>query len=93
MIKNIQTKIILIFFVLGILMIGSISLFNIVMLEKMNQSIMSESVIDQAQFQQNIQMQIEQTKIISAIAIIVFLIPFFISSLLSLYCSDILFQK
>ncbi len=89
MIKNIQTKIILIFFVLGILMIGSISLFNIVMLEKMNQSIMSESVIDQAQFQQNIQMQIEQTKIISAIAIGIFAI---ITLLLGYFVSKVVIK-
>ena len=72
MIKNIQTKIILIFFVLGILMIGSISLFHIIMLEKMNQSIVTENTVEQAEFQIQIQEQIGQTEIISIIAIGIF---------------------
>ena len=74
MIKNIQTKIILIFFVLGILMIGSISLFHIIMLEKMNQSIVTENTVEQAEFQIQIQEQIGQTEIISIIAIGIFAI-------------------
>ena len=74
MIKNIQTKIILIFFVLGILMIGSISLFHIIMLEKMNQSLVTENALEQAEFQMQIQEQIGQTEIISIIAIGIFAI-------------------
>lgn len=74
MIKNIQTKIILIFFVLGILMIGSISLFHIIMLEKMNQSIVTENTLEQVEFQIQIQEQIGQTEIISIIAIGIFAI-------------------
>ena len=72
MIKNIQTKIILIFFILGIFMIGSISLFHIIMLEKMSQSIVSEDTIEQVEFQAEIQQQIQQTEIISVIAIGIF---------------------
>lgn len=72
MIKNIQTKIILIFFILGIFMIGSISLFHIIMLEKMSQSIVSEDTIAQVEFQAEIQQQIQQTEIISVIAIGIF---------------------
>lgn len=72
MIKNIQTKIILIFFILGIFMIGSISLFHIIMLEKMSQSIVSEDTIAQVEFQAEIRQQIQQTEIISVIAIGIF---------------------
>jgi len=79
MIKNIQTKIILIFFVLGILMIGSLSFFHITMLEKMNQSIMNENEV-----KEQIQKQVEQTEVITVIsigafAIITVLLGYFIS--------------
>ena len=72
MIKSIQTKIILIFFVLGIIIIGSLSFFHISMLEKMNQSIMSEEITQQEQFSSDIQEQIGQTEVITVIAIGVF---------------------
>ena len=74
MIKNIQTKIILIFFILGILMIGSLSLFHVIMLEKMNQSIIREDIVEQVELQGTITKQIEQTEIISIIAIGIFAI-------------------
>ena len=79
MIKNIQTKIILIFFVLGILMIGSLSFFHITMLEKMNQSIVNENEV-----KEQIQKQVEQTEVITVIsigafAIITVLLGYFIS--------------
>ena len=53
-------------------MIGSISLFHIIMLEKMNQSIVTENTVEQAEFQIQIQEQIGQTEIISIIAIGIF---------------------
>ena len=53
-------------------MIGSISLFHIIMLEKMNQSIVTEDAVEQAEFQIQIQGQIGQTEIISIIAIGIF---------------------
>ncbi len=55
-------------------MIGSISLFHIIMLEKMNQSIVTENTVEQAEFQIQIQEQIGQTEIISIIAIGIFAI-------------------
>ena len=53
-------------------MIGSISLFHIIMLEKMNQSLVTENALEQAEFQMQIQEQIGQTEIISIIAIGIF---------------------
>ena len=95
MIKSIQTKIILIFFVLGILIIGSLSFFHIAMLGRMNEKIDIETTINeienaeeqkmlQNQVQQEIKQQIEQTKIISVIAVGIFaiitlLVGYFIS--------------
>ncbi len=55
-------------------MIGSISLFHIIMLEKMNQSIVTENTLEQVEFQMQIQEQIGQTEIISIIAIGIFAI-------------------
>lgn len=75
MIKNIQTKIILIFFVLGILVIGSLSFSHIMMLEKMNQTITQEdnelefSKEQKSKIQEEIKEQIKQTEIIGVIAI------------------------
>ncbi len=75
MIKNIQTKIILIFFVLGILIIGLLSASHVMMLEKMNQSIMQEnnelelSEKQKSKMQEEIKEQIKQTEIIGIIAI------------------------
>lgn len=75
MIKNIQTKIILIFFVLGILVIGSLSFSHIIMLEKMNQTItqgdneLEFSKEQKSKIQEEIKEQIKQTEIISVIAI------------------------
>lgn len=53
-------------------MIGSISIFHIVMLEEMNQSLVSEDITNKVEFQTEIQKQIQQTEIISVIAIGVF---------------------
>ncbi len=84
MIKNIQTKIILIFFVLGVFIIGSLSLFHIGMLEKMSRSIMRGDSIEQEKLKVDIEEQIEQTEIICVIgigifAIITLLVGYFIS--------------
>lgn len=84
MIKNIQTKIILIFFVLGILVIGTISFFHINMLQKTNKSIINNETINQVELQKEVQKQIQQTEIISVIAIGIFaiitlLVGYFIS--------------
>ena len=82
MIKSIQTKIILIFFVLGIISIGALSFFHIIMLNQMNQSI---SNIDSSEELSNmIITQITQTKVITAIdigifAIITLLVGYFVS--------------
>ena len=67
MIKNIQTKIILIFFVLGITIICALSFFHIIMLEQM-----AKPLIDIGSEQETynlIQAQISQTKVITLIAI------------------------
>lgn len=84
MIKNIQTKIILIFFILGIFIIGSISFFNIKMLEKTNQSIISNENINQEELKVDLEKQIQQTQIICVIGIGIFtiitlLVGYFIS--------------
>ena len=55
-------------------MIGSLSIFHIVMLEEMNQYIVSEDISDHIELQQEISRQINQTKIISVISIGVFAI-------------------
>lgn len=75
MIKNIQTKIIFIFFVLGILIIGSLSFAHIMMLEKMNQSLAQNETENQlqieeqrAKMQEKMKEQIRQTEIIAIIA-------------------------
>ena len=72
MIKSIQTKIILIFFILGIISIGSLSFFHITMLNYMNQSV--SSIESSEQLSNMITMQITQTKVITAIAIGIFAI-------------------
>jgi len=74
MIKNIQTKIILIFFVLGILIIGSLSFSHIMMLERMKQSLIQNEEGNPVQFSESQQIklqeaQIGQTEIITVIAI------------------------
>ena len=76
MIKNIQTKIILIFFVLGILIIGSLSFSHIMMLEKMNQSLVQNEQEDlhleeeqKDKIQEKIKSQVRQTEVIAVIAI------------------------
>ena len=46
MIKNIQTKIILIFFTLGIIVIGALSFFHISMLEK-NDKLLTNVIQDE----------------------------------------------
>lgn len=76
MIKNIQTKIILIFFVLGILIIGSLSFSHIMMLEKMNQSLVQNEQKDlhledeqKDKIQEKIKAQVRQTEVIAVIAI------------------------
>ena len=74
MIKNIQTKIILIFFILGILIIGSLSLSHVMMLKKMNQSIIENEEVQFSEEQKNkmqkeVKEQIGQTEVITVIAI------------------------
>lgn len=76
MIKNIQTKIIFIFFVLGILIIGSLSFSHIMMLEKMNQSLVQNEQEDlhleeeqKDKIQEKIKSQVRQTEVIAVIAI------------------------
>ena len=76
MIKNIQTKIIFIFFVLGILIIGSLSFSHIMMLEKMNQSLVQNEQEDlhleeeqKEKIQEKIKSQVRQTEVIAVIAI------------------------
>ncbi len=72
MIKSIQTKIILIFFVLGIISIGALSFFHIIMLNQMNQSI--SNIGSSEELSNMIITQITQTKVITAIAIGIFAI-------------------
>ena len=72
MIKSIQTKIILIFFVLGIISIGALSFFHIIMLNQMNQSI--GNIGSSEELSNMIITQITQTKVITAIAIGIFAI-------------------
>ncbi len=55
-------------------MIGSISIFHIYMLEKMNQSIVSNTTINQEEFSQDVQEKIQQTEIISVVSIGIFAI-------------------
>ncbi|MCI9245902.1 MAG: cell wall metabolism sensor histidine kinase WalK [Clostridia bacterium] len=77
MIKNIQTKIILIFFVLGVLIIGLLSFSHVMMVEKMSQSIIQGnsgnslelSEEQKSKIQEKTKEQIQQTEIISVIAI------------------------
>ena len=80
MIKNIQTKIILIFFLLSIIVIGTLSFLHINMLEKMIELTQSGRM----EVQVLIQEQITQTKIITIIAIGIFsiitlIVSYFIS--------------
>ncbi len=67
MIKSIQTKIILLFFVIGIILIGTLSFLNIYMLKNMEQQVSN-------QIQVLVKDQIIQTEIIAIIAIIIFVI-------------------
>ena len=76
MIKNIQTKIIFIFFVLGIFFIGSIYLSHLLILEKMNQSLVQNEQEDlhleeeqKDKIQEKIKSQVRQTEVIAVIAI------------------------
>lgn len=72
MVKNIQTKIILIFFALGIIVISALSFFHINMLEQMGASFTN---VSQSEEQINlIEQQIAQTKVITVIAIGIFAI-------------------
>ena len=82
MIKSIQTKIILIFFVLGIVMVSALSFFHIMMLENISQPL--DTSLSQVEISQLIEAQISQTKIITVIAIGIFaiitlLVGYFIS--------------
>ena len=75
MIKSIQTKIILIFFVLGIIVIGALSFFHIGMLEKISEPILNGSyVMQQEELNNIIETQIAQTKVVTVIAIGIFAI-------------------
>lgn len=90
MIKNIQTKIILIFFVLGIIVISFLSIFHITMLERINKSVINiqeitqDSQINSQQINDDIHKQIGQTEVISVIsigffAIVTLLVGYFMS--------------
>ncbi len=68
MIKNIQTKIILIFFILGIIVISALSVFHILMLEQIGKSLINDDAYS------IIKGQISQTEVVSIIAIGVFAI-------------------
>lgn len=72
MIKSIQTKIILIFFTLGIIVIGALSFFHISMLEK-NDKLLTNVVQDE-EVLTILEEQIMQTKVITVIAIGIFAI-------------------
>ncbi len=72
MIKNIQTKIILIFFVLGIVVIGTLSFLHINMLEK-NTNLIG-NIVQTQEVIKVVEDQIAQTKVISVIAIGIFAI-------------------
>ena len=72
MIKSIQTKIILIFFVLAIISIGALSFFHITMLQNMNDSI--SNIVNSEELSNMIAIQISQTQVITAIAIGIFAI-------------------
>ena len=69
MIKNIQTKIILIFFTLGVVVISAISIFHIIMLEQI-----AKQPEQTQEIYALIKSQIAQTGVITAIAIGVFAI-------------------
>ena len=85
MIKSIQTKIILIFFVLGIIVIGALSFFHISMLERISQPILDDSYSTQQEELKNmIETQIAQTKVVTVIvigifAVITLLVGYFVS--------------
>lgn len=72
MIKSIQTKIILIFFALSIIIIGVLSFIHISMLEQVSKPL--ENTIEQQETYTLIKEQIAQTKIITVIAIGIFAI-------------------
>ena len=72
MIKSIQTKIILIFFALSIIIIGVLSFVHISMLEQVSKPL--ENTIEQQETYTLIKEQIAQTKIITVIAIGIFAI-------------------
>ncbi len=69
MVKSIQTKIILIFFILGIALISVLSFLHIIMLEQI-----AKPLENMQETYSLIETQIEQTKIITVIAISVFAI-------------------
>lgn len=85
MIKNIQTKIILIFFILGIVIIGALSIFQVSILHQVEKNInIPSEIANQQAFSTMVANQISQTKLITVIAIgvfaiIVLLVGYFVS--------------
>lgn len=72
MIKNIQIKIILIFFVLGVVIISGLGFFFINMLEQVNPQVSGQIIRDTEELSQIVMTQISQTKILILVAILVF---------------------
>ena len=70
MIKSIQTKIILLFFVIGIILIGTLSFLHIYMLNNMQQQVSSQIESNEILIRE----QVVQTEAIAIIAIIIFVI-------------------
>ncbi len=70
MIKSIQTKIILLFFVIGIILIGTLSFLHIYMLNNMEQQVSSQIESNEILIRE----QVVQTEAIAIIAIIIFAI-------------------
>ena len=70
MIKSIQTKIILLFFVIGIILIGTLSFLHIYMLNNMQQQVSSQIGSNEILIKE----QVVQTEAIAIIAIIIFAI-------------------
>ena len=75
MIKSIQTKIILIFFILGIIIIGALSIFSINSIKQVEQEVLvNNALINEEFIQTGIDEKISQIKAITAIEIGVFTI-------------------
>jgi len=84
LIKNSQTKIILIFFILGIIIIGSLTFFELYGLSQIEQTINADNNLNGEAFSNILKEQISRTKIIAVIligvfAIITLLLGYFVS--------------